>query len=290
MFTDYDNDGDVDLFVTGQDPVQFRNEGNGEFSESRQSEGGIPQVTDDVDAGFSSADFDNDGDLDVAYTTWKTDPSTLLYRNEGGSRFVDVTHLLPSAGSIRAMGAIWGDYDNDGHIDLLITNRLGKNILYHNEGGGKFLRVTESPVVAEGRATAGATWVDVDNDGDLDLFTANGYYETFGQSCELFRNEGGPNHWISLNLVGIRSNRSAFGTKVRALAKIDGRTFTQTREVQGYGSSISDFRVHFGLGDAEVIEVLRIEWPSGIVQELHDVAADQFLSITEETGQPASGG
>ena len=285
LWTDYDNDGDVDLFVGGQEQLQFRNEDEGTFTWVSPAMGGMPRSLEDVDVGFNSGDYDNDGDLDIIYTTWKPKPpSTLLYRNEGGSRFVDSTHALPSAGAIRAMGSSWGDYDNDGYLDLFITNRMGNNVLYHNEGNGTFRLVTDSPLAKEGNLSTGASWVDFDNDGDLDLMVANGIWSDFSQSCEFYRNEGSPNNWILLNLIGTVSNRSAIGAKVRALANIRGKRVAQLREVSGGHSS--DLRVHFGLGDAKTIDTIRVEWPSGIVQELKDVATNKFLTIRERAGTP----
>jgi hypothetical protein len=292
LWSDYDNDGDVDLFVPGQNPVQFRNEGNGDFTGLSPALGGIPEYTQDVDVGFSTADFDNDGDLDVAYTVWSSGPGILLYRNELRHFFVEGTHVLPHEGAVRGLSASWGDYDNDGYLDLFITNVIGKNLLYHNKGDGSFSLVTESPIVSEAWRSFSGAWVDYDNDGDLDLFVTNGWLDKFGQTCELFRNEGGPNHWIILALEGTISNRLGIGAKVWVRTRINGREVDQLREVQSPCNGQNDaggYRVHFGLGDATVVDTLRIEWPSGIVQEFHDVAADQFLTITESAESEEEG-
>jgi hypothetical protein len=283
IWTDFDLDGDVDLIVPGQSPIIFRNEGDSEFSGVSVEAGGIPEFTSDTDIGVSSADYDNDGDLDVLYLTWGPEPSALLYRNNEGALFSDVSHVLPSAGPIRCCGSAWGDYDNDGFQDLFICNGMGNNLLYHNEGDGTFARVVDTPVVASSLSSAAPSWVDYDNDGDLDLFVTNGMWDPLGQSCELYRNEGNANHWIVLSLIGTVSNRSAIGAKVWARATSHEKLLTQFREIQsgGNGQSGTDQRVHFGLAEATVIDTIRIEWPSGIVQELNDVAADQFLTIEE---------
>jgi hypothetical protein len=128
--------------------------------------------------------------------------------------------------------------------------------------------------------------VDTDNDGDLDLVIASGSLGQGEPKCELYRNEGSSGNWIALKLVGTASNRSAIGAKVRARATIDGRDVTQLRQVGGWGKNPADLRVHFGLGDAATVDTLRIEWPSGHVQEMSDVSANQFLSITEGTFAP----
>ena len=281
LWSDYDDDGDLDLFVA-QDKAQFRNDGDGTFTWIPPEDGGIPAITEDLGAGFTSANYDNDRDLDLLYTTWSTGPSSLLFRNDGWARFIDVTHVLPSEGSIRGFGSTWGDFDNDGHLDLFIANHIGKNLLFHNEGTGSFRRITDSPVVSEGHPSTTCAWADYDNDGDLDLIVANGLWSEFEESCELFRNDGGTNNWIHLKLVGTISNRSAIGAKIWARAVIDSQSMTQLREIHG-GVDGLDLRVHFGLGDATTINSLRIEWPSGQVQEIRDVAANQFLTITEGT-------
>ena len=144
-----------------------------------------------------------------------------------------------------------------------LPNRLGKNLLYHNEGSGTFRLVTEISVVQEGRRSAGCSWVDYDNDGDLDLSVANGMWSDFEQSCELYRNEGGTNSWIILNLVGTVSNRSAIGAKVWAQATIDGHDLTRNCGRSGRTRPARPLRSR----DATKIDTLRIEWPSGIVQE-----------------------
>jgi hypothetical protein len=146
--------------------------------------------------------------------------------------------------------------------------------------------VTEGAVVSDGGRSWGCGWADYDNDGDLDLFVANGLWHSTPLPPEpgfLYRNDGGTNHWLVLRLVGTASNRSAIGAKVRALATIRGRTSWQLREISGGSGycSQNDLRAHFGLGDATVVATIRIEWPSGIVQELSDLPANQFLTITE---------
>ncbi|RKX32438.1 MAG: hypothetical protein DRP71_11995 [Verrucomicrobia bacterium] len=288
LWSDYDDDGDVDLFVA-QERAQFRNNGDGTFTWIPPEDGGIPAITAELRAAFSSANYDNDGDLDLLYTTWAPDPSSRLYKNEfGGKSFLDVSLKLPSVGSIRALSSAWGDYDNDGFQDLFITNQIGKNLLFHNEGNANFRQITKSPVVSGTHRSGGCAWADYDNDGDLDLFVSNGYLSDLEESCELFRNDGGTNNWIQVKLVGTVSNRSAIGAKVLVWATIDGRHMTQLREIHGGGdgNAQADMRVHFGLGDATTIDTLRIEWPSGHVQEMSDVAANQFLTIIEDAAAP----
>jgi len=147
-------------------------------------------------------------------------------------------------------------------------------------------------VVNDFARSYGCAWADFDNDGDLDLFVANGVYSSApGESSFLYRNDGGTNNGLLVRLVGTVSNRSAIGAKVRVKATIKGKTFWQLREISGGSGycSQNDLRAHFGLGNATNVEVLRIEWPSGIVQELRDVPAKQTLTVTEPVRLRATG-
>jgi hypothetical protein len=237
----------------------------------------------------SLADYDNDGDLDVFFT-YTGDENERLFRNDGTNGFTQITEgALVNAGG-DSLSAAWGDYDNDGYLDLFVANDFGQNnCLYHNEGDGTFSPVTEGAVVNDDGRSRSCGWADYDNDGYLDLFVANGGYDAPPappqESGFLYHNDGGTNNWLILKLVGIASNRSAIGAKVRVLTTIGGKRFWQLREISGGGGgwgSQNDLRAHFGLGDAIKADTVRIEWPSGIVQELTNVVAKQFLTITEQ--------
>src|SRR6185369_10873630 len=128
----------------------------------------------------------------------------------------------------------------------------------------------------------GCVWGDYDNDGFLDLFVANGANQN-AQNNFLYRNNGNSNSWINIRGVGNVSNRSAGGAKVRVKSTIGAEPLWQLREISGgsgYGSQ-NDLRASFGLGDATNIDTVRIEWPSGIIQEMRNVAVKQFLTVTE---------
>lgn len=143
--------------------------------------------------------------------------------------------------------------------------------------GVAFTSVQDVPMVNDG-GTAGAAWVDFDGDGDLDLFTV-------GTSRRgLYRNDTqNTNSWIKLALVGTASNRSAVGAKVMAQATINGQVVWQFREVSTQNSFLghNSLNVHLGFADAALIETLRIEWPSGAVDEFQNVPVNQFLTATE---------
>jgi len=284
-WSDYDGDGDVDLFVAcghGEDEQQFLNNGDGSFT--RVTTGHLVN-SGGQGAGISCADYDNDGDLDVLVTGWGLNENR-LYRNDGA---VEPT-FVGILGDVFANSdnAAWGDYDNDGYLDLFIVNYGQDNFLFHNNGDGTFAQVSEGALVHDGVHSLSCAWADYDNDGDLDLFVANGI-DAFGTNFPpepgfLYRNDGGTNNWLLLRLVGVTSNRSAIGAKVRLLATIGDKIFWQLREVSGGDGycSQNDLRVHFGLGDAITVESVRIEWPSGITQFLRGVAVNQLLTVEEE--------
>jgi len=284
-WSDYDGDGDLDLLViggNGQNDQQFLNKGDGSFS--RVTTGPLVN-SGGQGAGISCADYDNDGDLDVLVTGFGLNENR-LYCNDGPEGFKPVAASGLTSG--RSDNGAWGDYDNDGYLDLFIVNHGQDNFLFHNNGDGTFVQVTEGALVHDGGRSLGCAWADYDNDGDLDLFVANGIDFSGGtpppESGFLYRNDGGTNNWLVLRLVGVISNRSAIGAKVRIFATIQGKSFWQLREVSGGAGycSQNDLRVHFGLGDAATVESLRIEWPSGITQFLRDVAVNQLLTIEEE--------
>ena len=176
---DYDNDGDLDLYLVNNGPNKlFRNDGGGTFVDVTSGPLG------DAGGGFGVAwgDYDNDGDLDLYVSN---DGANKLLRNDGGGTFVDATSgPLGNTGSGYCVA--WGDYDNYGDLDLYIANELGQaNKLLRNEGVGTFVDATSGPLGDTGRGI-GVAWGDYDNDGDLDLYLAN-----YGQANKLFRNQGG---------------------------------------------------------------------------------------------------
>jgi hypothetical protein len=175
---DYDNDGDLDLYLVNYLTANklFRNNG-GAFTDVTSGPLG------DTGAGQSAAwaDYDGDGDLDIYLVNYMT-PNKLL-RNDGNGVFTDVT-TRPLGDSGWGLAVAWGDYDNDGDPDLYITND-GPNRLLRNEGGGVFTRIT-GLAIEDGGPGQGAAWGDYDNDGDLDLYVAN-----YGTPNKLIRNDGG---------------------------------------------------------------------------------------------------
>ncbi|MEM6342251.1 MAG: FG-GAP-like repeat-containing protein [Bacteroidota bacterium] len=171
---DYDNDGDLDLFIANNVRAEnhlYRNEGNGNFSPVNAGE-----VTSYNGYCHSAAwvDYDNDGFLDLFVADYMPTRFNQLYHNEGDGTFTtaETSPIMLEAKS--TMSASWGDYDNDGLVDLFVPNTQDdNNSLYHNDGNGKFTKITTGDIVTDGGNSLGASWGDVDNDGDLDLYVTN---------------------------------------------------------------------------------------------------------------------
>ena len=280
---DYDNDGDLDLFVTngGYGPSKknflYRNNGDGTFI--KIASGDIVNDTTWSES-CSWADYDNDGDLDLLVTN---DGNNALYTNNGNGTFTKVIagNIVNDMGC--SYGSAWGDYDNDGDLDLFLANvdTLLNSFLYSNNGNGTFTKITTGNIVNDGGSGRDASWGDYDNDGDLDLFVAN-----WDQNNFLYSNNGNTNKWINLKLVGIQSNSSGIGAKVRLKATIFGNSYWQMREISG-GSGRggqNTLNAEFGLGDAIVIDSIIIEWPSGIIETYTGIGVDQFITATENGG------
>jgi enediyne biosynthesis protein E4 len=289
-WVDYDNDGLDDLFVcAGRGPGYglqpnrlYHNNGDGTFT--RILTGSIA-----TDGGYSGpcawGDYDNDGFPDLFVGNTGGVPN-FLYHNNGDGTFTRITNGIVGTAVATSFGCAWGDFDNDGYLDLFVANygdlnnnNAGTNFLYHNNGDGTFTRITTGSPVTDSSFSIGCSWVDYDNDGFLDLFVA----QDLALGNYLYHNDGNSNAWLEVKLVGTVSNRSAIGAKVRVHATIGGKTFWQLREINtgsGWGNN-NPLVAHFGLGDATNADIVRIEWPSGLVQEFQNVAPKQILTYTE---------
>ncbi len=295
---DFDRDGKIDIAVANDSMLEFlyRNKGDGTFEEV-----GLPaEIAVDSDGrtyagmGIDFQDYDNDGLPDLVITNL-ANQKYALYRNNGDGSFTYDTYISGLA-QITLLHSGWGihffDYDNDGLKDLLVAQGHDLDtvelnfpqlryrepmLLARNLGKGKFLDVSraagdvfQQPWVGRGMAVG-----DLDNDGRLDAVVST----NDGPPHVLHNGTESGNHWLRLLLVGHTSNRDAIGATV----KITTGSGPQYLTVSTGGSylSSSDKRVHFGLGANTAVSDVEIRWPSGIVQHLSNVKADQQLKVDE---------
>jgi hypothetical protein len=295
---DLDRDQDVDLFMANDSVVNhlWRNDGTmplqeiGGASGSATNEKAEEQATRGVDA----ADYDGDGFVDLFVTNFSLEWNT-LYASEGGMRFREATFEAGLSNSWRFMG--WGtkffDYDHDGRLDLGIANghvypqvderaAIGSsyrqpNQLLRNIGDGRFEPVADAAWGAE-QSSRGLALIDYDIDGDLDILLTH-----VDAAPSLLRNDAAnQGNWLSVRLEGVSSNRDGIGARI----EIEIGEQTLTRIVNPYGSfqSQSTSAVHFGLGDAEYIDRLRVSWPSNRAYEYKDLQVNRFYTIRERSG------
>ncbi len=297
-WVDYDDDGDLDLFVTNEgneNEFLYRNMllESGVDTFQRVLTGPL------VNAGGSSwsgswADYDNDGDQDVFVTNNTNQPGALFVNGGGGVFTADTATPLATDLGYGA-SAHWGDFDNDADQDLIVThaysggatvNFMYKNLLTETDTA-RLERVLTGPVVTDAGFIYGASWGDYDGDGDLDLFTARTRNES--QVNAFYSNDGTLNHWLTLDLRGTASNAAAIGAKVRARAVLNGTPVWQLRVVEGQsGYCGQNLQLHFGLLDAVSVDSLVIEWPSGNVETFTGVAADRHLVVVENDSTPVT--
>jgi hypothetical protein len=243
-------------------------------------------------------DYDNDGDMDLyVHNVICDNMLPALYENLGDMQFIRHDIIDDAYRYSFANSAVWGDLDNDADLDLYIavennpfpwpppdTSATPFNILYLNDGDGQFTEFLDEqhPLVNEDTHTA--LLLDQDNDGDLDVLMTRYSWSNDGYN-NLFVNEGNDNSWMVLTCEGTTSNRSAIGTRVQAKCFVNGNFITQTREITPINGHLSyaNLRVHFGFGDADIIDTLIIRWPSGYVDEYLGVQTNQFFRAIEDS-------
>lgn len=303
IWFDYDGNGTLDLFVAtdgGVSPL-FRNNGNGIFSDVTE-EAGIN--VGGTGMGVAVGDYDGDLDLDFYQTNYD---ENYLWKNNGNGTFNEVAQKAKVANNSLGWATLFFDFDNDADLDLYVINgslaqklisqeskRHGsRDALYENEGEGKFSEVTKKAGVSDFEVGTGAAFADYNNDGFLDVFVDNDdgtfhtYHHKHGLNDEtfnrgenlLFKNLGNKNNWISVELIGTKSNRNGIGAKVR----IRTGKKTQIQQVISGSSFLSQNSLwpHFGLGKARLIDEIEVTWPSGKVQTIKNIKPNQKIVITE---------
>lgn len=265
IWTDYDNDGNTDLYITKCQPqalpgnvnrtnLMYRNNGDGTFSEV-----GAQIGLDDNAQSWSTVfeDFDNDGDFDAFIVNH--DFQNRLFRNNGNSTFTDV--IAASGINPNDLGAFEnssGDFNNDGYMDIYAELI---NELYLGNGDLTF--------TGQDAPTKPGAIADLNNDGFLDLYHNN----------QLYINDGNDHHWLKVVPLGIVGNRNGIGARVEIYGAW-GQQIREVRSGQSY-SPMSSLIVHFGLGQSDHVDSMIIRWPSGITTKLENFSADTLLVVPE---------
>jgi enediyne biosynthesis protein E4 len=301
---DANQDGWPDLLISNdtQPNKLYSNNGNGTFTEKGVasgiafSEDGVARAGMGVDA----ADYDRSGSSSVVITNFSNQMLS-LYHNERNGLFVDQapqSEVGHASLLTLGFGCFFFDYDLDGWLDLYIANghiedaieRVQPRVhyaepphLFRNLANGKFQEVTDAvgASFAAPRVARGAAYGDINNDGAPDILVA-----TNGGPAALFRNSGATNHSLRIRLIGTKSNRDGIGSDVRVTAGTDAQTKT-LRSGSSYLSS-SELVLTFGLGSHPQADAIEIRWPSGQIDQLKNVAADQIITVKEKEGIAAA--
>lgn len=343
---DYDRDGWLDFYVVSRHQVTpsmsanklYRNLGDGTFEDVTAQ----TNTADEQGLGFAAVffDYDNDGWSDIYIANDKSYTHNTLLKNKGDGTFEDISITGNTGMNMDGMGIAVGDYDNNGYLDIYVTNTpassldFGGNLFLHNNGDGTFTEKGSELGLRVFNVGWGANFVDLDNDTDLDLFVANGamfgsvngfnslfinqgdgtfledtlsaltnvtglsfgssigdingdgYYDVGvmngnGLNLSLWVNEGGQNNWLKVTLEGLISNRDGIGSWIEAY--LDGQRISRyTHCGISYASQHSNTEI-IGMGSHTQIDSLLIRWPSGLVNKLEQVDANQTLHIVEDT-------
>lgn len=290
IWTDYDLDGDVDLFISKcrqgvNDPndgrrlnLLFRNDGDGNFTEVAP-ESGLQPKTQTWASGFE--DLDNDGDYDVVMVNHYVNHQ--IFENNGDGTFTDITATTGIENILNDVGfgiqVMMEDFDNDTFVDFFITTISGNHHLFKNNGDMTFTDSTAPfPTTSTIQSAAAG---DLNNDGFIDIIAgfADGFNSPSNRVDKLFLNEGNDHNWSKIALTGVESNINGLGAKI----EITGDWGTQVREIragESYGTQNS-LIAHFGLGTATSVENIRIIWPSGVIDVIENPEINETLAFSE---------
>jgi hypothetical protein len=299
LTADFDHDGWTDIYVACDSTASllYHNNHDGTFSEIGKKAGVAynEDGSEQAGMGLSADDFTHSGYQDIAKTNFSDDTPT-LYRNRGDNNFDDVTYSA-GLGKIKTWlgwGVQFYDFDNCGWPGILIANghvypevegkALGTSyrepkVAYYNLRDGTFANITaeSGSVLREPHSGRGMALGDLFNDGHQEALVNN-----MNEKPSLYYNTAAIGNWISLQLVGVKSNRSALGAVV-TLEQAGDKHEKEVRSGDGYISQ-SDLRLHFGLGKSVRAEKIVIRWPSGLVETLSDLPANQYYAVQEGIG------
>ena len=314
VWGDYDNDGRPDLYLSrmAQPNVLYRNEGPGADGTWKfrdvTAKAGVANPVKSFPTWFF--DYDNDGWLDLLVASFSdfgsvalesvaadylglpTDATrTVLYRNRGDGTFEDVSRRMNVDRVMLAMGANFGDLDNDGWLDMYFGTgepafyTLVPNVMLRNDEGRRFQDVTTAGGFGSIQKGHGIAFADIDNDGDQDIYAnMGGAYSGDIYQNVLFENPGNDHRWVTLRLEGTRSNRSAIGARVRVVVNNEDGSTRDIHRVVGSGGSFgaSSLQLEVGLGRASSIDRIEVRWPSeGDIAVYRNVPLDRIVRVRE---------
>jgi len=313
-FVDINNDGHLDAFVCHdvEPNVYYINDGEGNLT---YFQGGIGDYPTGGHYGSVWVDFDNDGDMDMFNAKCGGGPERSadeLHQNDGSGTFTEIGALAGLRDSMQTWSSAWNDYDNDGDVDVFVGNSSEPNMhkLAINNGDGTFTDISATSGINVLAATGiencsydfnNDGWVDIASNGNILLnngdltFTLvanvlasnngsfgdlnnDGFIDAFTGST-IYYNDANDNHWITINTIGVESNRNGIGAKI-AITSALGNQIREVRAGEGF-RYMSTLNTHFGLGADTEIATITITWPSGIVDTLEEVAVDQVITVEE---------
>ena len=291
IWSDLNNDGFNDLIITNESTGTndiFLGKG-GDSYERYTASTILSKAESSITA--SVGDIDNDGDMDIfiGNAGYFKPLKSSLYKNENGV-FQKENNSMVSQGERCTFGSSFSDYDNDGDLDLLVSNGFCninmKEQLYQNIGDGTFIEVSNL-IPTDDICSYGCAWGDANNDGFLDIVIANCKNDEsdIENPNTLLLNTPNNNHWVKIKLVGIESNTNALGAKIYLKAKHNNYDVKQIREISGQSgySGQNSLTAHFGLLDANIVDSLIIRWPNGKKQFLTNLEVNKLHTIIENT-------
>jgi len=306
LTADFDNDGWPDIYVANDSTASalYQNKKNGKFVDVGLEAGCVlsPDGKPQAGMGVSAADYDLDGNLDIVKTNFAGDTPS-LYHNRGNWNFEDTTFTAGLGKHTQYLG--WGcgfiDFDNDGWPDILLCNGhvypeveqlkteagyAQRKLFYRNLRNGRFEDISTQLGlgISDPVAARGCAFGDFDNDGDVDVVVnpVNDYPQLLRCDSKL------ENNWLKVKTIGTKSNRSGIGARLKCVSRPSDEKdiHQQIDEVRSGGSyySQNDLRVHFGLGNADKVQLLEIRWPSGQIDQLKNISANQLIFVKEGEG------